>query len=331
MKRFALVLALAGALMPSVAVAQQAGDTYRPTVEEGKTWWYHGIRYVDAQSPRLQENFGVRIGESSTIDGVEWHTCRLVAADNRSEMLDPVIAYVREADKKVYFKPAGHELNFENPAYTAIFEENYLEWNVPYSDEVPAEGILIYDWNLNPGETIKLYNTGEMTLRALDFFTSCGIERKVQNFFYQINLDIDWQVCSAAECVGFAYYDWDSFFFWLQPSHPTSYLHRWALMFIAVCDADGEMVWKFSDEVTNPWEYDGIEDVTADATCSWNYSDGTFTSPSDGTLAIFDTAGNEVARIKVTAGTPAPLPISAGLYVLELKTATGTQHGKIMR
>ncbi|MDE6498110.1 MAG: T9SS type A sorting domain-containing protein [Muribaculaceae bacterium] len=312
--------------MPAVATAQQADCTYRPTVEEGKTWWYHGIRYVDAQSPRLQENFGVRIGESTTIDGVDWHPCSLVAADNLSEMLDPVIAYVREADKKVYFKPAGHELNFDNPAYTAILEENYLEWNVPYSDEVPAEGILIYDWNLNPGETIELYDSGVMTLNSVDYATSCGIERKVQNFSKDSQ-----PAYSAAEGIGFAYNDWDSFFFWLQKDQITSIMQRWTLQFIAVCNADGEMVWKFSDEVTNPWEYDGIEDVTADETCSWNYSDGTFTIPSDGTLAIFDTAGNEVTRIKVAAGTPVALPVSAGIYVLELKTATGTQHGKIMR
>ncbi len=318
MKRIALVLAVVWALLAVAAAAQD----YHPLVEEGKTWWYRSSKYIEGR----KLNFGVRIAESTTIDGVEWHACKIVEADNRSETLAPVICYVREQDKKVYFKPAGYQFDFENPAYSEILFDKYIMWLYPLNEELPAEGALIYDWTMAVGESYSYADVLNLQLTEISTVKSCGIERMEQKLYSTC-----YGYFSAVEGVGFAYNNWDSFFFWLQTDQIASIMQMWGLMLVGVTDPEEQTVWTFSDDVTEPWNYTGIEETVADTGADWSYSDGVFTSAEDGTLRVFDMAGREVASMAVKAGVAAALPVAPGLYVLELTTATATERAKIKR
>ncbi|MDE6498109.1 MAG: T9SS type A sorting domain-containing protein [Muribaculaceae bacterium] len=318
MKRFALILAVAAAFIPASAESLQANVFYLPMVEEGKTWWYL------AQNTEYQEiNYGVRITESTVIDEVEWHTCRFVDGNNPTEVLDPVVAYVREEDQKIYYKPVDEIAEFSDPLFSEI-----AQCTLTFFPGMENE-ILVYDWSLGWGETFEsVLFSPRLVINDGNSIVNCGIQRHIQTILIKPTGETE-STYTQAEGIGFADNDWSSYFFFLLPQRPG--FKKWGLFFVGVTDAENNVVWTFNDSIFDPWEYSGIDEVVANETPSWNLSDGIFTSREDGVLHIYNMSGYPVVKERVEANTPTSLQLAKGIYVLELKTATGTQHGKIMR
>ena len=140
----AIIILIISLFTCTALFAQEQAYEYKPLVEPGKTWWYEAHTYIPPEKRYKRITLGIRLSETVNIDGIEWHTCRIVEPDNRNEALDPIIAYIRQDGTKVFYRP-GEFSGFENDIYNEILSYTYQYEVDP--EHLPTEGILVFDFS----------------------------------------------------------------------------------------------------------------------------------------------------------------------------------------
>ena len=241
MKRFAIILFLA---LVSAGVATHAA----PLVEVGKTWWYKCIK-TDIQQTVL----GVRIEGEVELSGTKWHKCQVVLPENRDQVLEPVIAYVRQDGDKVYMLPGDRNDRFADDKLNRIFEDNYWDWVAMSDYELePSTGYLIYDFSTLAGQKYLNPAVGEITVT--DVSTATFGNYTYKKLETKDEKGVEW---TQLEGIGVIESTFDGFFFFLVADGLTGGTGRWGMLPNGVTKGD-EILWAHTPH-TIPWQTPGFE------------------------------------------------------------------------
>ena len=318
--------------------AQEQAYEYKPLVEPGKTWWYEAHTYIPPEKRYKRITLGIRLSETVNIDGIEWHTCRIVEPDNRNEALDPIIAYIRQDGTKVFYRP-GEFSGFENDIYNEILSYTYQYEVDP--EHLPTEGILVFDFSAEKGSVIEFLGWSEKRrdedgnfvygfyhfqslIYDVTYIVNTGIQRKkiVCDKIYLWNF---------IDGIGEAGTSFSALFFAPLAAMPGTALSWWYIILQGVVDADENLLWAADESIVHPWELAGTDDAVADRT-TWSYADGEIRCAADATIRVLDTTGREtLAPVRVAAGGTLKPALDSGIYILEVTTDAGRDVRKIAR
>ena len=166
---------------------QQIVDSYTPLLKEDKAWRYvdTGINY-DYTEEYTYETV-CYISGTVEVDGKVYYKCFFDKDDKYFVYDDVCVAYLREEDKRVYMM--------------SVWEEK--DWEI-YFYQTDGKEELIYDFNLNVGDTYVSNNTN-LEVKSVKRECVDGVLRKVYEVYGEKHFDsgyMESQTYTIVEGVG---------------------------------------------------------------------------------------------------------------------------------
>ncbi len=335
MKRTVIIL-IFSIFTCSAVFAKEQEYEYKPLVEQGKTWWYEAHRYNPAIKGYDQLAFGIRISETVNIDEFEWYVCRLVKPDIRNKVLDPVIAYLRQDETRVLYRP-GDISGFEDKVYNEILSYAY-QYNI-CPEHIPSEGILVCDFATEKGDAMENLGWSERVrdengvfvyefyffdtqVYDVTYITNTGIQRKNM-------LCNDVFLWNFIDGIGETGSNYSSLFFAPLYAVPGTAISWWFMTLQGVVDVDENLLWAANESIVHPWELAGIDDLSA-GTAAWCINGDEVRCTEPAMVRVLDAMAREVvAPTHIPGGGSLRLSLCGGIYMVEVTTATGRAVRKI--
>ncbi len=306
-KIFTLLLAL---LLGGIAAQAQEAD-YQPLVREGVVWHYLYGAFVPSDG-FVWEDIKMQFKGDSVLNGINYKKCYFYKEAELSEDLQP-LCLAREEDKRVLF--CGFRSGVIDTLGTAAYylpgllnEQNENQEEIIYDfdnmsgfiQQIGAEVQSVSEINVN-GFSAKSYHiTGDAIFDA-DLIEGVGVDGRDTGFLFGPLTVMTTCVCSMP------------------------------FGLIMLEDLAGNVIYEGVNYNKYFAEICHVKDKKSDF-IQQNGHSLSVTVPADGMLSVIDMAGHVAISRVVTQGTTevSTASLAAGVYLVQLSTATGTQTAKVV-
>jgi len=318
--RYIYTLLLALLLGGIAAQAQEAG--YQPLVREGVVWHYEYYLFDDYWGESAVD-YKVQFRGDTVLNGAAYKKCFFYREDVLSENAVPV-CFAREVNGQIMFTEPAHDVLKDASKELVVdlgrlpgplFEVNKEFLVYDFSDmqgfvsklnqEFPYENYQVTsnDGVLLNGDVVKSYHFTSATCSG-DYIEGIGVDGT--NTGYMFAPIAAFPICYCPMVKGL----------------------------IKVTSIEGKLLYKGAnyDEFYTLSALDRITHRGGPLCVSQRVDGVQITVPADGLLSVFDMAGHMVTSRLVAQGT-AEIPsaqLAAGVYIVQLSTATGTQTAKVV-
>ena len=304
---YTLMLAV---LLGSVAMQAQEAD-YQPLVREGVVWHYLYGAFVPTYG-FVWEDIKMQFKGDSILNGINYKKCYFYKESELSEDLQP-LCLAREEDKRVLF--CGFRSGVIDTLGTAAYylpgllnEQNENQEEIIYDfgdmtafiEQIGSEVESISEVDVNGFPAKSYHITGDAIFDA-DLIEGVGVDGRDTGFLFGPLTVITTCVCSMP------------------------------FGLIMLEDLAGNVIYKGVNYNKYFAEICHVKDKKSDF-IQQNGRSLSVTVPADGMLSVIDMAGHVAISRVATQGT-AEIPtahLAAGVYIVQLSTATGTQTAKVV-
>ena len=310
-KIFTLLLALL--LCGIAAQAQEAG--YQPLVREGVVWHYNYFVFVDLVVGGYSKEMKVQFKGDTLISGVSYKKCFLYETETLPDDELPICC-AREDNGKVMFTQPRHEV-------LDTLGSSFSNWDIFIPGESYEENgeIIVYDFGDMSSFIDSLH--GEIVSTTDASVNGMPVKKYSISVYGAYECDFVEGVGVDGEHAGLLFAP----LVMLMPGFSSE-----PMGLIKLTDLDGNVLYKGASYDDS---HDGLAKVEVCGERLRVRQSATTVLvdvPTDGMLSVFDMAGHVVTSGLVAQGT-AEIPagqLAAGVYIVQLSTATGTQTAKVV-